>query len=274
MNIIPIYELPFPKAFLIFIIFGCIGWISEVIYVGLFVEHKFVNRGFLHGPICPVYGFGGVVILLLPPQLYPTWIPLFFASMVLCTIVEYFVSWILEKMFHTLWWDYSNLKFNLNGRICLLNSVLFGFMGVGVFHFVLPYIFDFLDWLGDFRIRYITEVLGLILSTDIIITVKRLVDFNATMEKLKEFGESLREHYGHEAWFNGESLTEMIASVKEHAAVDKEKFSEAFLSKLEAIQERHPNVESFVKRFPTLRSKTYHDGVALIRKHIRDRIKK
>lgn len=103
MKVLPIYEMTIYNAFLVFIIFSVIGWISEVIFVGLFVEHKFVNRGFLHGPLCPIYGFGELVILLLPSRLYSTWIPLFLASMVLCTVVEYLSSWILEKLFHTLW---------------------------------------------------------------------------------------------------------------------------------------------------------------------------
>ena len=88
MNMMAIYQLPFAQAFLIFIMFSVVGWISEVLYVGIFHEHKFVNRGFLHGPLCPVYGFGGVVLLLLPSALYSTWLPLFFASMILCTAVE------------------------------------------------------------------------------------------------------------------------------------------------------------------------------------------
>ena len=146
---IAIYELPFWSAFLIFILFSFIGWISEVIYVGVTSAHKFVNRGFLHGPLCPVYGFGGVVILMLPPSLYATWIPLFFASMILCTIVEYFVSWLMEKLFHTRWWDYSHYKIQLNGRICLLNSILFGFLGVVVIHFVYPLMIDLLNSLGQ-----------------------------------------------------------------------------------------------------------------------------
>ena len=93
MELLPVFRLPFQWAFLIFIMFSFIGWCSEVVYVGFIHEHRFINRGFLHGPLCPVYGFGGVVILTLPPSLYKTWIPLFLASMLLCTIVEYFVSW-------------------------------------------------------------------------------------------------------------------------------------------------------------------------------------
>ena len=77
MNMMAIYELPFRQAFLIFIMFSVVGWISEVLYVGIFHEHKFVNRGFLHGPLCPVYGFGGVRVvgedLTIAPRLPKAW---------------------------------------------------------------------------------------------------------------------------------------------------------------------------------------------------------
>lgn len=274
MQVLPLYQLSFSQAFLLFMIFSVVGWCSEVFYVGVFYEHKFVNRGFLHGPLCPIYGFGGVVILLLPPQLYKTWIPLFLASMILCTCVEYFISWLLEKMFHTLWWDYSHYKVNLNGRICLLNSVLFGLMGMSVIHFVMPYIMKFLNMFSEIALTVTSQVIAVILAADIIITVRRLVDFNATMEKLKNFGETLKDHYGKEEWFHDGTLSEMIASVKEHAALDKSKFSESFLARLESIQSRHRNVESFVKRFPTLKSNKYTDGLAHIKQQIKDRIKK
>ena len=196
MNLFAIYELPFWSAFLIFILFSFIGWISEVIYVGVTSAHKFVNRGFLHGPLCPVYGFGGVVILMLPPSLYATWIPLFFASMILCTIVEYFVSWLMEKLFHTRWWDYSHYKIQLNGRICLLNSILFGFLGVVVIHFVYPLMIDLLNSLGQKVINVSGVIILAVLSVDIFFTVRKLVDFANVMKKLKELGETLNSHYG------------------------------------------------------------------------------
>ena len=190
MNLFAIYELPFWSAFLIFILFSFIGWISEVIYVGVTSAHKFVNRGFLHGPICPVYGFGGVVILMLPPSLYATWIPLFLASMILCTTVEYFVSWLMEKLFHTRWWDYSHYKIQLNGRICLLNSILFGFLGVVVIHFVYPLMTDLLNSLGQTWISISGMIILAVLSVDIFFTVRKLVDFANVMKKLKDFGET------------------------------------------------------------------------------------
>ena len=269
----PVYQLPFKAAFLIFIMFSMVGWISEVLYVGIFHEHKFVNRGFLYGPLCPVYGFGGIVILLLPPFLYQTWIPLFFASMILCTIVEYFVSWFMEKLFHARWWDYSHYKFNIKGRVCLLNSVLFGFMGLGVIRFVYPQMLRFLNWMGDFAIMVSADAIGLILTVDIFLTVRKLVDFSATMEKIKTFGESLRDHYGNETWFHGESFEAMLASVKEHAETNRDKISQSLLEKIEAFQNaRHTAAESFMSHFPTMKSIQYKDELEHLKKHVKARV--
>lgn len=266
MELLPIYGLPFTSAFLIFILFAFIGWCAEEIYVGVICEHKLVNRGFLHGPLCPVYGFGGVVILTLPPALYQTWIPLFIASMLLCTVVEYFVSWLMEKMFHARWWDYSRFKIQLNGRVCLLNSVLFGFLGLGVIRFVYPHIISFLNWMGGFRIKVTADCIALVLAVDLFFTVRSLVDFARTMEKLKNFGDSLRDHYGHEEWFRGETLNEMMLSVKEHVEQSKDKASEKILVKIKMMQDMKTTVaHRFLHRFPTMQSVLYKQELAHLR---------
>ena len=273
MNLFAIYELPFWSAFLIFILFSFIGWISEVIYVGVTSAHKFVNRGFLHGPLCPVYGFGGVVILMLPPSLYATWIPLFFASMILCTIVEYFVSWLMEKLFHTRWWDYSHYKIQLNGRICLLNSILFGFLGVVVIHFVYPLMIDLLDSLGQKVINLSGVIILAVLSVDIFFTVRKLVDFANVMKKLKELGETLNSHYGQEEWFKKGSFIDMINSVIERAENRKEEFSQKILEKIDKVQNlRLPSVELFIKKFPSIKSTKYKDELNMIKEKIHQKI--
>lgn len=273
MNLFAIYELPFWSAFLIFILFSFIGWISEVIYVGVTSAHKFVNRGFLHGPLCPVYGFGGVVILMLPPSLYATWIPLFFASMILCTIVEYFVSWLMEKLFHTRWWDYSHYKIQLNGRICLLNSILFGFLGVVVIHFVYPLMIDLLDSLGQKVINVSGVIILAVLSVDIFFTVRKLVDFANVMKKLKELGETLNSHYGQEEWFKKGSFMDMINSVIERAENRKEEFNQKILEKIDKVQNLHlPSVELFIKKFPSIKSTKYKDELNMIKEKIHQKI--
>ena len=269
MNVLPIYDLPFHIVFLIFIIFSVVGWVSEVLYVGIFFEHKFVNRGFLHGPLCPIYGFGGLTILLLPQNLYTTWVPLFFASMIFCTIVEYISSWILEKLFHTRWWDYSHYKVNIKGRVCLRNSLLFGILGVVIIHFVQPYVMKYLSLFSDFVLTTSANVIAAALTVDLLITVRRLVDFSVSMARIKAFGENLRERYGHEQWFKGESVSQIIASVKAYAAERKDEASTALLKKIEQFQPKLRNIESFMHRFPTLKSINYMEELEMLKERMK-----
>lgn len=274
MQLLPVYQLPFTTVFLMFIIFSFVGWCSEVVYVGILSEHKFVNRGFLYGPLCPIYGMGGLVILLLPPVLYSTWLPLFLASAVLCSAVEYFGSWLLEKMFHTLWWDYSHYKVNLNGRICLVNSFLFGLMGMLAIHFAIPLVMSFINFLGPVVSKILTAVLGSVFVMDGMFTIRRLVDFNTTMAKLQAFTENLKDVYGHEVWFRGESLSEMMSSVKERAVIEKERFSQSMLAKFDEVHLHQKNVEGLMKRFPTLKSRKYQAELKHFKQFLKQKIKK
>lgn len=275
MTVLPIYAYSFSEAFLIFIFFSVFGWVCEVAFVGIFSEHKFVNRGMLHEPLCPIYGFGGCTILLLPEQVLASWVILFVSSMILCTVLEYFVSWLLEKIFHTQWWDYSKNKFNLNGRICLLNSILFGVLGLLVVHFIQPYVLKFLAFIGDKWIKYLAEGIFCILVVDIIITVRKLIDFSEALTKMKTVAEMLRDRYKNEEWFHGETIETIMNSVRKRAALmkdenvkDHEKISAVLLEKLEGMQNKNFNLEKMIKKFPTLKSKNYSEGIDLIRNRI------
>src|SRR5574344_42831 len=216
-SILETLQIDMPHLFLMFLIFAFVGWSCEEVY-GSIGQRKLVKRGMLYGPICPIYGFGGVIII---ECLYPwrdTWVRLFFASMILTSVLEYFVSWLLEKIFHAKWWDYSQNPFNLNGRVCLLNSVLFGFLGIFEWHFLEPFVYKIVYWkVLQPWIEYIYVGLALILSTDILFTINKLVDFNKTMEKFKLFSEQLKERYKSESWFKSESMHTMLASIKEHS---------------------------------------------------------
>jgi len=257
--------LTFSRVFLIFLAYSFLGWCMEVIYVGLFVEHKFVNRGMLHGPICPIYGFGGLIVLLGLERWKDTWIELFFASMFLCSLLEYVTSWILEKLFQTKWWDYSDQKFNLNGRVCMLNSVLFGLGGMLFAHFVHPFVMWIVMAFSDTQAEWTARGLSILLSTDIIITAGRLVNFSNTMSKLKEFTESLQERFAGAEWFRNESLSEMLASIRQQSQLHKEQFNQALLDKVETFSRHQKNAESFLKRFPTMSSRTYTMPLSHIR---------
>ena len=123
--------------FLLFYIYSIIGWGLESTYVAI-KEKNFVDRGFLIGPYCPIYGIGGVGIVFYLTQYKDNVLTVFILGLVICSVLEYFTSYIMEKLFNARWWDYSNEKFNLNGRICGFNSLLFGLSSIAVIYFVQP----------------------------------------------------------------------------------------------------------------------------------------
>ena len=127
------------EYFLLFVIYSVIGWIMEVIYT-LVIDKKFTNRGFLVGPYCPIYGVGAVLIIILLSGYKERPIGLFVLAIVICSILEYFTSYIMEKLFKARWWDYSNRKFNINGRICLETMVPFGVIACLIVYIVNPFL--------------------------------------------------------------------------------------------------------------------------------------
>lgn len=126
-----------------FAAFSLLGWVFECVYAVVTTRH-WESRGFLFGPLCPIYGVGGTAALVLfgMPAVADAGLPLW-AVFLLCmagsAVLEYVVSFVLEKAFGAVWWDYSNLPLNLNGRICLPASLLFGVAGVLIVSFVLPF---------------------------------------------------------------------------------------------------------------------------------------
>ena len=123
----------FYTYFLLFIIYSIIGWILEIIFAFINLK-KFVNRGFLIGPYCPIYGAGCLLLTILLSKYAEDTIVLFALSIIICSILEYLTSWIMEKIFKLRWWDYSDMKFNINGRICLETMIPFGIIGSRVFY--------------------------------------------------------------------------------------------------------------------------------------------
>ena len=133
------------EACWIFMIYAFIGWIVEVVYVGLNSGH-FVNRGFLNGPYCPIYGFGVLIVVSLLSPFQDNLIPLFLGSVLLTSTLEFSTGFILEKLFSRKWWDYSDVPFNLMGYVCLKFSILWGLGCVFVLKIIHPHIHDIIQF--------------------------------------------------------------------------------------------------------------------------------
>lgn len=120
-----------------FFIYSFLGWVCECIYCSIPAKH-FINRGFLYGPYCPIYGFGAISVIWLLEPFQATPLLLFLLGILLTSALEYLTSWIMELCFHTQWWDYTGYFLNLHGRICLKNSLLFGILVLCVLYGIHP----------------------------------------------------------------------------------------------------------------------------------------
>ena len=121
-----------------FFIYSAFGWSYETVFCSI-QAGEFVNRGFLFGPYLPIYGFGALFVIAVLHN-KKNIVNLFVTSLVLTTALEYVTSWFLELVFKRKWWDYSNYTLQLNGRICLLASLLFGFLGVALIRWIHPHL--------------------------------------------------------------------------------------------------------------------------------------
>ena len=127
-----------------FFIYSFLGWLIETIYA-LFVHGYFVKRGFLFEPICPIYGFGAVLLLIATKKLYKKPFLKFLIAAIAFTLFEYIVSFLLEMLFGLRWWDYSNDFLNIQGRVSLLYSIFWGLIGVFLLEKLHPLIEDFIQ---------------------------------------------------------------------------------------------------------------------------------
>lgn len=171
--------------FMFFIICSFLGWTMEVLCT-LFTKHRFINRGFLIGPICPIYGWGCLAIIILLSRYQNNFLVLFVMTIFLCSILEYLTSYFMEKIFKTRWWDYSTKKFNLNGRICLETMVPFGILGCIVVYLLNPIITKFLSLFTPFILNIVALIIFLVFIVDNIISFKVIFNFRSTISNVEK----------------------------------------------------------------------------------------
>ena len=139
----------------LFFIYSFLGWLMESVSDTI-KKKKFVNRGFLIGPYCPIYGAGVLLItILLRKYNEDIWIT-FFMSLLICGTLEYLTSYVMEKWFKARWWDYSQRKFNLNGRICLETLIPFGLAGTFIIYIANPFFLKYINMIPDMVMHVLT----------------------------------------------------------------------------------------------------------------------
>ena len=187
---------------LYFFIYSFCGWLMETVLCSI-REHRFINRGFLNGPLCPIYG--GILLILtflLPvrdsiPRAEAAVPVIFLAGAVLASAVEYFTSWAMEKLFHARWWDYSKHRFNLNGRICLSISAAWGLLATVFVYQIQPHFESLIAWLyrlSSWLPPIMAAVLLAALAVDTVISARIARTLGNKLEQLDKLGELIRAH--------------------------------------------------------------------------------
>ena len=169
-----------------FTVFSLIGWLFESTYCSL-VEKRWCNRGFLFGPVCPIYGVGAVAAILVfgapgaAAAGLPAWV-VFLACAAGASAIEWVTSIALERLFGAVWWDYSNMPLNLQGRVCVPAAALFGACGLGVVYVALPLARLAAQAVPPLAFEVAALVLAALLSADATLTVCALTELLAAVE--------------------------------------------------------------------------------------------
>ena len=175
-----------------FIIYSFLGWVMEST-VRTLSEKKIINTGFLKGPFCPIYGIGAIIMLLFLERFQDKTILLFFIAITVLTVWEYLVGVLLEKMFNTKYWDYSDHKFNFQGRVCLTNSICWGILGVVFVRYLHPFIEGIVLNIAKALIYYVISIITIVLTVDFITTVVRVKNIKVTLQKVEDLNKEIKE---------------------------------------------------------------------------------
>lgn len=149
-------------------------------------KKRFVNRGFLIGPYCPIYGVGVILITILLKKYNDDVLATFFMSILICGVLEYMTSYIMEKIFKARWWDYSNNKFNINGRICLETLIPFGIAGTFIIYIANPFFLKYIEMIPDIVMHICTTIFLILYIIDIIVSFKIILNLKEMTKEFKD----------------------------------------------------------------------------------------
>lgn len=236
------------QYFLWLITYSFLGWVYESAICSI-DERRLVNRGFLNGPICPVYGFGALASIFVLDQRTDNVIILFFVGMILTCTVEYITAVLLETLFHAKWWDYSNYRVNFQGRVCLLGAVVFGSLTVLLIKYIHPFVGSLTNQVSVPVLIASAIFIFLIVMLDLYITVRHLLHLNGRLAEIQSaFDRFIDQHTKH------------VGDLK-NALLDKFEESEFYNERIKKLI----NLDRFqdtrlARAFPKLKSLRYNDA--------------
>ncbi|MCD8048096.1 MAG: hypothetical protein LUG52_00545 [Clostridia bacterium] len=261
-----------------FFIYSFLGWCCEVAFHTLTCGN-FSNRGFLYGPACPNYGFGAVAVLLVcEPFADNTWL-LFLISTVITTLIELVTGFVLDKVFHNKWWDYSNYPFNIGGYICPLFSLLWGIACVIIIKIVHPALMLPISVLPKTLGIVLLIIFSVLFIIDTVFTVLGILKFNRHLRALERTTHELREiseKLGLKINDNVLVLMDKTRSAELDLEIKKAEYTE----KVDALRDKYlDELDKFrtsdyhlLKAFPRMKSRIY--DLNALRERLKDKLKR
>ena len=237
----------------LFLIYSFLGWCVEVSFVAV-TSGKVVNRGFLNGPVCPIYGVGMLGALLLLEPVSGNLLLLFLLGMLLCTVVELIGGWALERAFHTRWWDYSDEPFNLGGYICLRFSIMWGMAVTFAVRLIHPMIFSLVCWIPQLAGWILLGIFYALFLTDFVLTMitviglrKQLGELERVGKALHTVGDAISDRVGNSALAADAKLETAKQAGQERVAEGKEKLESAMEAGQQKLSESRERLENAVE---------------------------
>ena len=234
----------------LFLIYSFLGWCVEVSFVAV-TSGRVVNRGFLNGPVCPIYGVGMLGALLLLEPVSGNLLLLFLLGMLLCTLVELIGGWVLERAFHTRWWDYSDEPFNLGGYICLRFSIMWGLAVTFAVRLIHPLIFAMVNWIPVLPGGILLGLLYGLFTADFVLTLitviglrKQLGELERVGKALHTVGDAISDRVGNSALAADAKLESAKQAGQERVAEGKEKLESAMEAGQQKLSESRERLES------------------------------
>lgn len=276
----------FRELVLLFFIYGFLGWCVEVAFAA-FKHGCFVNRGFLNGPICPIYGFGMIgVVVMLRPFAGNLWL-LFAGSCVVTTLIELVTGFLLEKIFHAKWWDYSGMPLNIGGYVCLLFSLIWGVACMAIVKWVHPPIYALVHGLPRLLTAILDGVFLAALAVDLVATVatirklsRRLARITLLADEIHRMSNDIGESIADKALVAKQRLEteqqkleeskERYEEKRELSAQQREQQLAELRGKVEALlSERGFGHRRLLEAFPGLKSKRNSEALNKLREAIK-----
>ncbi|PRR84309.1 putative ABC transporter permease [Clostridium vincentii] len=246
-----------------FFIYSFLGWCVEVIYATV-NSRKFVNRGFLNGAVCPIYGFGVVIIIACLTPLKDNIIFAYIGSVLLISSLELITGWLLEKSFHQKWWDYSDMKFNINGYACLKFSLMWGLACLLILNIIDPIIYKMITLIPVTIGNIFLGMFFILIIIDVIVTIQSVINLNKVLKQLNEIALKMRrfsEEFGEKISSGSISFLEKGEELKNVLNEGRSYTSRVVEEKVEIMDQRLEKAKEQVYELEIKRKELLNKGI-------------